>query len=69
MGVRTVREGAFRCHDNLVLPVGTRIAFPTLSIMQDIENFDNPHSFDGFRFLDEEIKSSGAASVSTKNLS
>lgn len=49
---RTVmdREG-FRFHDGLELPVGARVVVPTLPIQTDPENFADPLTFDGFRFV------------------
>jgi cytochrome P450 len=73
MGVRTVMQKPFTFHDGLTIPVGTRIAYPTLAIMRDPDTF-GPLKFDGFRFanldgvneLNESAK--GASTVSTTNL-
>lgn len=40
----------FQFHDGLVLPKGSCLAFPALAIQKDLENFEEPLVFDGFRF-------------------
>ncbi|KAL5334345.1 cytochrome P450 [Aspergillus crustosus] len=49
-GLRTVTSSDFRLDDNLHLPKGTFIAFPTRCILYDAEIFPEPEKFDAFRF-------------------
>jgi cytochrome P450 len=71
---RTVTApGGHRFHDGLELPAGSRIAIPALAIHTDPNNFDDPLSFDGFRFCrpkeaGSDTPSGGAAALSSTNL-
>ncbi|KAI1778805.1 putative cytochrome P450 monooxygenase [Hypoxylon cercidicola] len=48
---RTVMDPlGFQFHDGLMLPQGSRIAIPALAIQTDAQNFQDPLTFDGFRF-------------------
>lgn len=67
----------FQFHDGLVIPAGTRIAFPIGAIQTDPDNFDHANTFNGRRFLspldqektvDEPSNVVSAATVSTTNL-
>jgi cytochrome P450 len=74
---RTVMNKPYQFDDGLVLPVGTRIAFPIGAIQTDPDNFDHADKFDGRRFLpllnqekakDEPSNVISAATMSTTNL-
>ena len=43
-------DRSFRFHDPMVLPAGSRLAIPALAIQTDPDNFDNPLTFNAFRF-------------------
>ncbi|KAM7191669.1 Cytochrome P450 [Rhypophila sp. PSN 637] len=49
--MRTVTDNkGFEFHDGLSIPVGSRIAVPSLAIQTDVANYADPLRFDGFRF-------------------
>ncbi|KAM7211717.1 Cytochrome P450 [Rhypophila decipiens] len=49
--MRTVTDNkGFEFHDGLSIPVGSRIAVPSLAIRTDVANYADPLRFDGFRF-------------------
>lgn len=74
----TVITEPFSFHDGLVLPVGSRIGFPSKAYMRDSANFQDPLKFDGFRFArleDQEQKGAqdpdrkwGATTITKANL-
>ncbi|MCJ1352273.1 MAG: hypothetical protein MMC33_002257 [Icmadophila ericetorum] len=74
---RTVLDTPFQFHDGLTLPIGSRFGFPIKALQSDPDNFDNPDTFDGFRFakpstsessIDQNNRRWGAASMGTTNL-
>ncbi|KJK79795.1 hypothetical protein H634G_04034 [Metarhizium anisopliae BRIP 53293] len=48
---RTVLQKPYTFSDGFCLPKGAQIAFPTLPIHMDPENYDKATEFDGYRFL------------------
>ncbi|KAI1176319.1 putative cytochrome P450 monooxygenase [Nemania sp. FL0916] len=70
---RTVMDNAFRFHDGLELPKGSRLIFPALAVHMDPANYSNPEMFSGFRFApsndgENGQRSIGAATVDSKFL-
>ncbi|KAI1322269.1 cytochrome P450 monooxygenase [Xylariaceae sp. FL0255] len=72
-GARTVMDKSFKFHDGLVLPRGTRVAFPIGAIQKDERFIDNASYFDGFRFASADVESSNkyskaASTINVTNL-
>ncbi|KAK4209711.1 cytochrome P450 [Rhypophila decipiens] len=62
--MRTVTDNkGFEFHDGLRVPVGSRIAVPSLAIQTDVDSYADPLRFDGFRFV--RMRNSEAASSGT----
>ncbi|KAF2106368.1 putative cytochrome P450 [Lophiotrema nucula] len=60
---RTIMNQPYTLHDDTVLPLGSRVAFPVLAIQTDPENYDNPQRFNPYRFV--KVSERGAIMNST----
>ncbi|KAI9376180.1 cytochrome P450 [Aspergillus egyptiacus] len=65
-GWRIVMADSFRFDDDLTLPKGTTLVFPTAHMFTDPDYFPNPDQFDPLRFyrMKEEARQSGSAALS-----
>lgn len=48
----------FRFSDGTILPAGAKVGTPSLILHRDPEVYENPDSFDGFRFLEPKYQES-----------
>lgn len=48
-----IMKKPFQFHDGLRLPVGSYITFPIQAVQVDPDLYENPETFDAFRFLNK----------------